>query len=95
MAAELLLNDGHQVTVFAPYLLTALITRPQRLVYLSSVMHPGGDPALDDPQWESAAGHGCDPMRSNPGGWPPRWADREHPMIYRPRRRPGLARRER
>jgi hypothetical protein len=38
--------------VLAPYLLTALITRPHRLVYLSSGLHTGGDPALDDPQWE-------------------------------------------
>jgi NAD(P)-dependent dehydrogenase (short-subunit alcohol dehydrogenase family) len=31
-----------QVNVVAPYLLTALIDRPQRLVYLSSGMHRGG-----------------------------------------------------
>jgi NAD(P)-dependent dehydrogenase (short-subunit alcohol dehydrogenase family) len=37
--------------VLAPYLLTALITPPDRLVYLSSGMHRGGDPSLDDPQW--------------------------------------------
>src|SRR3954469_13276580 len=30
------------VNVVAPYLLTALIARPQRLVYLSSDMHEGG-----------------------------------------------------
>src|SRR5271154_5392585 len=39
------------VNVLAPYLLTALITRPDRLVYLSSGMHTGGDANLDDPQW--------------------------------------------
>jgi NAD(P)-dependent dehydrogenase (short-subunit alcohol dehydrogenase family) len=39
------------VNVLAPYLLTALMTRPDRLVYLSSGMHTGGDPALDDLQW--------------------------------------------
>ena len=39
------------VNVLAPYLLTALITTPDRLVYLSSGMHRGGDAALDDPQW--------------------------------------------
>src|ERR1700723_1375130 len=39
------------VNVLAPYLLTALITTPRRLVYLSSGMHRGGDAALDDPQW--------------------------------------------
>ncbi|HEY1934217.1 MAG TPA: SDR family NAD(P)-dependent oxidoreductase [Acetobacteraceae bacterium] len=39
------------INVLAPYLLTALIERPDRLVYLSSGMHMGGDPSLDDPQW--------------------------------------------
>lgn len=39
------------VNVLAPYLLTALITPPGRLVYLSSGMHRGGDPSLADPQW--------------------------------------------
>jgi NAD(P)-dependent dehydrogenase (short-subunit alcohol dehydrogenase family) len=39
------------VNVLAPYLLTGLIQRPDRLVYLSSGMHRGGNPELDDPQW--------------------------------------------
>ncbi len=39
------------VNVLAPYLLTALMTRPDRLVYMSSGMHSGGDPSLDDLQW--------------------------------------------
>src|SRR5580698_10544262 len=39
------------VNVLAPYLLTGLIQRPDRLVYLSSGMHRGGNPDLDDPQW--------------------------------------------
>lgn len=39
------------VNVLAPYVLTALMHRPGRLAYLSSGMHTGGDPALDDPQW--------------------------------------------
>ena len=39
------------VNVLAPYLLTALMTPPGRLVYLSSGMHRGGDPSLRDPQW--------------------------------------------
>ncbi len=34
------------VNVLAPYLLTCLITRPARLVYLSSGMHRGGRPSL-------------------------------------------------
>jgi NAD(P)-dependent dehydrogenase (short-subunit alcohol dehydrogenase family) len=37
------------VNVLAPYLLTALIARPDRLVYLSSGMHQSGDARLDDP----------------------------------------------
>lgn len=41
------------INVLAPYILTALMERPKRLVYLSSGMHRSGDPAgLDDPQWE-------------------------------------------
>jgi NAD(P)-dependent dehydrogenase (short-subunit alcohol dehydrogenase family) len=49
-------NDGFAhvfaINVLAPYLLTALITPPDRLVYLSSGMHLTGDPAFDDLQWE-------------------------------------------
>jgi NAD(P)-dependent dehydrogenase (short-subunit alcohol dehydrogenase family) len=40
------------VNALAPYVLTALIRMPQRLVYLSSGLHRNGDPALDDLQWE-------------------------------------------
>ncbi len=40
------------VNVLAPYLLTALMTPPDRLIYLSSGMHRGGDPDLSDLQWE-------------------------------------------
>jgi len=39
------------VNVVAPYLLTALVDRPQRLVYLSSGMHRGGRPSLDGMDW--------------------------------------------
>lgn len=39
------------VNVLAPYVLTARITRPDRMIYLGSGMHMGGDPSLDDPQW--------------------------------------------
>ncbi len=46
------------VNVVAPYLLTALITRPDRLVYLSSSMHYSGDPSLKDPQWEKRRWNG-------------------------------------
>src|SRR3954469_1902452 len=39
------------VNVVAPYLLTVLVERPQRLVYLSSDMHEGGRANLDDQDW--------------------------------------------
>lgn len=39
------------INVLAPYLLTALITAPDRLVYLSSGMHRGGVANFEDPQW--------------------------------------------
>ncbi len=40
------------INVLAPYLLTALIEQPKRLIYLSSGMHRGGDPDLTDLQWK-------------------------------------------
>ena len=39
------------VNTLAPYVLTTLIERPGRLVYLSSGMHRGGDGSLDDIEW--------------------------------------------
>jgi NAD(P)-dependent dehydrogenase (short-subunit alcohol dehydrogenase family) len=39
------------VNVVAPYLLTALIDRPQRLIYLSSSMHRGGRASLSGIDW--------------------------------------------
>jgi NAD(P)-dependent dehydrogenase (short-subunit alcohol dehydrogenase family) len=39
------------VNVVAPYLLTALVHRPQRLVYLSSDMHAGGRADLAGMDW--------------------------------------------
>lgn len=39
------------VNVLAPYLLTALMARPRRLIYLSSAMHRSGDPELHDLNW--------------------------------------------
>ncbi len=41
------------INVLAPYLLTALIEQPKRLIYLSSGMHRGGDPDLTDLQWKT------------------------------------------
>lgn len=47
--------EGHArtlaVNVLAPYLLTAEIKRPARLIYLSSGMHRGGDASLRDIDW--------------------------------------------
>jgi NAD(P)-dependent dehydrogenase (short-subunit alcohol dehydrogenase family) len=45
------LSHVFAINVLAPYLLTALMTRPDRLVYLSSGMHRGGNPDLSDLQW--------------------------------------------
>ena len=39
------------VNIVAPYLLTALIDRPQRLVYLTSGMHRGGRASLTGMDW--------------------------------------------
>jgi NAD(P)-dependent dehydrogenase (short-subunit alcohol dehydrogenase family) len=39
------------VNVVAPYVLTALVERPSRLVYLSSGMHHGGRPELAGQDW--------------------------------------------
>jgi NAD(P)-dependent dehydrogenase (short-subunit alcohol dehydrogenase family) len=39
------------VNVLAPYVLSALMDKPDRLIYLSSGMHTGGDASLDDLQW--------------------------------------------
>jgi NAD(P)-dependent dehydrogenase (short-subunit alcohol dehydrogenase family) len=39
------------VNVVAPYLLTALLEHPQRLIYLSSGMHRGGRPDLTGLDW--------------------------------------------
>jgi NAD(P)-dependent dehydrogenase (short-subunit alcohol dehydrogenase family) len=47
--------EGHPtvfaVNTLAPYILTALVERPRRLVYLSSGMHKGGAATLDDIDW--------------------------------------------
>ena len=53
------LSHVFAVNVLAPYLLTALITPPDRLVYLSSGMHVGGDPHLRDPQWAARRWNGA------------------------------------
>jgi NAD(P)-dependent dehydrogenase (short-subunit alcohol dehydrogenase family) len=48
-------SDGHAKTLavnaLAPYLLTALIDRPDRLIYLSSGLHHGANGSLRDIDW--------------------------------------------
>jgi len=47
--------EGHAkvlaVNTLAPYMLTELIERPERLIYLSSSMHYGGEASLRDIDW--------------------------------------------
>lgn len=54
--------DGYErifaVNVLGPYLLTALIPLPPRLVYLSSGLESAGRMDLDDLQWERRAWNG-------------------------------------
>jgi len=54
--------EGHArtlaVNVLAPYVLTAEIKRPERLIYLSSDMHRGGDATLQDMDWTARAWNG-------------------------------------
>src|SRR5262249_39784248 len=51
--------EGHAVILavntLAPYMLTALIERPARLVYLSSALHRGGEGSLRDIDWTGRA----------------------------------------
>lgn len=49
--------EGHTTTLavntLAPYVLTALLARPGRLVYVSSGLHRDGEGSLDDIDWTS------------------------------------------
>ncbi|WP_027576145.1 SDR family NAD(P)-dependent oxidoreductase [Bradyrhizobium sp. WSM1743] len=51
--------EGHAETLaintLAPYMLTALIERPGRLLYLSSGLHRDGEGSLDDIDWRKRA----------------------------------------
>jgi NAD(P)-dependent dehydrogenase (short-subunit alcohol dehydrogenase family) len=57
--------EGHASTLavntLAPYMLTALIERPGRLVYLSSGLHRGGEGSLSDLDWTKRS---WDPARA-------------------------------
>lgn len=46
------------VNTLAPYVLTALIQRPKRLVYLSSGLHQKGDATLEDLEWRNRTWQG-------------------------------------
>ncbi len=46
------------VNTLAPYILTALINRPKRLIYVSSGMHRSGDPTLRDLVWKDRPWNG-------------------------------------
>ena len=54
--------EGHPrtlaVNTLAPYLLTGLIERPDRLIYLTSGMHRSGDDSLRDLDWSSRGWNG-------------------------------------
>lgn len=52
---EVMTKDGFRtmfaVNVLAPYVLTCLLKKPERLIFLSSGMHRSGNPSLGDLQW--------------------------------------------
>lgn len=47
------------INVLAPYILTALIEKPDRLIYLSSGMHHGVHPRMDDLLWRKRSWNGA------------------------------------
>jgi NAD(P)-dependent dehydrogenase (short-subunit alcohol dehydrogenase family) len=55
--------EGHATTfavnTLAPYMLTALIERPDRLIYLSSGLHRGGEGSLPDLDWTERPWNGA------------------------------------
>ncbi|KAK2015872.1 short chain dehydrogenase [Colletotrichum eremochloae] len=55
---DLGLSTLYAVNVFAPYLLTALMNRPKRLVYISSGLHKSGDTSFKDPTWRERGEQG-------------------------------------
>ena len=46
------------INTLAPYILTALILKPERLVYLGSGMHRSADPSLRDLEWRTRKWNG-------------------------------------
>ena len=61
--------EGHPrvlaVNVLAPYLLTTLIDRPGRLIYLTSDMHAGGKPTMTDLDWTARRWNGVQAYRDS------------------------------
>ena len=61
-SAPVVTEDGleriFQVNTLAPYLLTALLPAPARLVYLTSGLEANGKPRLDDLQWQARPWNG-------------------------------------
>jgi NAD(P)-dependent dehydrogenase (short-subunit alcohol dehydrogenase family) len=77
--------EGHAKTLavntLAPYMLTALIDRPDRLIYLSSGMHHFGAGSLRDIDWTDRVWNSATPSIR---AWSrPRWAAPEHPTTWR------------
>ncbi|MGB2606550.1 MAG: SDR family NAD(P)-dependent oxidoreductase [Candidatus Sulfotelmatobacter sp.] len=58
IATEDGLSHVFAVNTLAPYVLTVLIHRPKRFVYLSSGLHRSGDLSLKDLAWEHRTWHG-------------------------------------
>jgi len=54
------LPEVFAVNTLAPFILTALIDRPNRLVYLSSGMHRGAAANIDDLAWKKRAWRGAE-----------------------------------
>jgi hypothetical protein len=52
-------SEGHgtllAVNTLAPYMLTALIERPARIIYFGSSLHRGGEGSLEDIEWTARA----------------------------------------
>lgn len=49
-------KDVFLVNTVAPYILTAVMRKPRRIVYISSGMHRSGSPGLEGIDWSNAAG---------------------------------------
>lgn len=57
---DLGLSSLTAVNVMAPYLLTCLMNKPKRIIYVSSGMHRSGDATFKDPTWVERGEAGWD-----------------------------------